>query len=276
MKHIKLILATLTLVIFGGLMSVYAAQPANASSYSASRENSVTVVWRKKMGKHYFVAKEGALYSRHLGTKYLDIKSKPNESWYTVAHEALKSKSTGKTSIYYNVKSTDGKYNGWIWRGYLTPRADAKVDAQYVPQDQYTALRAGILKSINASRADDNDQSLRLTKGLFNVASQRVKEVTAQGQAKEDITHTRDDGSSAAYYWAKKLNVNTHGFKGVADAVGYAPLINNDNDAQISQITRLFGKAQWKSFDKADYAMIGMSFYADTNAGRLYFALNYC
>lgn len=275
MKHFKPILAALVVAIMGSV-SVYGAKLAQASSYSASREQSVSLVWRKSMGKHYFRAEQGGLYSRHLGTKYLDIKSKPNETWYTVAHEKLRVKSTGKTRIYYNVKSVDGKYNGWIWRGYLTATKYAKLDPQYIPQDQYTELRTQLLAAINAKRAKVNDQKLIMTKGLFNVSKQRVAEVAAQGEAGETLTHTRTDGSSAAGYWAKKLNVNTHGFKGVADAIGYAPGINNDVPAQVSQITRLFGTSQWKSLTKADYAMIGMSFYLDPQTYRLYFALNYC
>lgn len=281
MKHFKLILAALTVTVVGGL-SIYA-KPVQAASYSASRANSVSLVWRANMGKHYFKAQQGGLYSRHLGNKYLDVKTEPNKTWYTVAHEKLRVKKTGKTRIYYNVKSVDGKYSGWIWRGYLTATKASNqttkpvtVDSEYIPQDQYTTLRSELLTAINAKRTANNEAPLIMTKGLFNVSGKRVAEVAAQGAANQTITHTRSDGSSAATYWAKELNVNTHGFKGVADAVGYAPGINNDVSSQAIQITDLFGDAQWKSLTNADYAMIGMSFYLDPQSYRLYFALNYC
>lgn len=87
---------------------------------STKRAASVTLAWRKTMGRHAYTATKGARYSQHLGTRYGLNQATATTVWYTDAHEKLVRKSTGKASIYYHVQNADGTLQGWIWRGYLT------------------------------------------------------------------------------------------------------------------------------------------------------------
>ncbi len=91
------------------------------SSYSAARSNSMRLIWREPMNWHPYYAVKGARYSKHLGIRYGNNSDLPNVTWATIEHEKLQVKQSGKTLIYYHVKSLDGKYSGWIWRGYLIP-----------------------------------------------------------------------------------------------------------------------------------------------------------
>lgn len=91
-----------------------------ASNYSASRANSVRLVWRHHMGRHAYHTVKGARYSKHLGVKYASNDDLPEMTWYTDAHEKLYNKAKRTSAIYYHVKSDDGQHGGWIWRGYLT------------------------------------------------------------------------------------------------------------------------------------------------------------
>ncbi|GAY72374.1 lysin [Lentilactobacillus kosonis] len=93
-------------------------EPTN--QYSASRSQSVKLIWRTSMKSHAFYTTKGARYSKHLGTRYDYNKNLPNVTWYTDAHEKLYKKNTGKYAIYYHVRSNDNAHGGWIWRGYLT------------------------------------------------------------------------------------------------------------------------------------------------------------
>ncbi|WP_283679745.1 GH25 family lysozyme [Lentilactobacillus sp. Marseille-Q4993] len=90
------------------------------NQYSASRSQSVKLIWRKSMGRYAFHTTKGARYSKHLGIRYDYNKYLPNATWYTDGHEKLYKKTTGRYNIYYHVRSHDNKHGGWIWRGYLT------------------------------------------------------------------------------------------------------------------------------------------------------------
>lgn len=103
-----------------GVLSVTTSVSANGQ-YSATRSNSVKLVWRKSMGRHAFTATQGARYSRHLAIRYSNNDVTPNVTWYTDAHEKFYKKYKGRNAIYYHVKSADGTLQGWIWRGYLKP-----------------------------------------------------------------------------------------------------------------------------------------------------------
>lgn len=91
----------------------------SGKQYSASRSNAVKLVWRSAMGRHAYQTTDGARYSKHLGWRYGYNSDMPNVTWYTDAHEKLYKKSTGKSYIYYHIKSADGQHGGWVWRGYL-------------------------------------------------------------------------------------------------------------------------------------------------------------
>lgn len=91
----------------------------SGKQYSASRSNSVKLIWRRNMGRHAYKTTDGARYSKHLGMRYGYNSDMPDVTWYTDAHEKLYMKNSGHYAIYYHVKSADGQHGGWIWRGYL-------------------------------------------------------------------------------------------------------------------------------------------------------------
>lgn len=109
------------MILVGIGISGVATVTASANQYSAKRSNSVKLIWRKSMGRHTFTASSGSRYSKHLGTRYSSNSATTNVTWYTDAHQKLYSKTKHTSSIYYHVRSSDGKLGGWIWRGYLKP-----------------------------------------------------------------------------------------------------------------------------------------------------------
>lgn len=100
---------------------------AKQGQYSAKRSNSVKLVWRKSMAQHAYTATTGARYSKHLGVKYGNNAATADTIWLTDAHEKLYRKAKGNSAIYYHVTSSDGKLQGWIWRGYLKAADDDDV-----------------------------------------------------------------------------------------------------------------------------------------------------
>lgn len=137
------------LVLGGMIAGATVTQPtqANASvrpTYSAKRNNSVKLVWRKSMKRHAFHTTKGALYSKHLGYKYANMSAYPKTTWYTIGHEKLHNKAKGTNPVYYQVVSKNGKHKGWVYRGYLKKGAykssTAKSDGYYKNlADQLTA-----------------------------------------------------------------------------------------------------------------------------------------
>ncbi|AKP65081.1 hypothetical protein FC99_GL001223 [Levilactobacillus koreensis JCM 16448] len=109
--------------ISAGLLGSLNTTASASSQYSASRSNSVRLVWRTSMGRHAMTATHGSRYSKHLGTWYGYNSSLSDVTWVTNAHEKLYDVVTGKYLIYYHVNSADGQHGGWIWRGYLKPAA---------------------------------------------------------------------------------------------------------------------------------------------------------
>ncbi|WP_225428263.1 hypothetical protein [Levilactobacillus enshiensis] len=121
------------------------------SQYSASRSNSVRLVWRAKMGRHAMTAVKGSRYSKHLGTWYGYNSSLSDVTWYTNAHEKLYDVATGKYLIYYHVNSADGQHGGWIWRGYLksaatTPATPTTSSMNWTAATQAEQLRPADIK----------------------------------------------------------------------------------------------------------------------------------
>lgn len=104
-----------------GLVSTGMTVTASAKAqYSAQRSNSIRLIWRRSMGRHAVHATgEGARYSKHLGYRYGDLSTLTKLTFYTDAHEKVQVKATGKYRIYYHVKSSDGLFAAWVWRGYL-------------------------------------------------------------------------------------------------------------------------------------------------------------
>ncbi|WP_191988138.1 hypothetical protein [Levilactobacillus enshiensis] len=128
MKKIKFVQGLIAMGVGVAMLgSIPIAASAN-SQYSATRSNSVRLVWRKSMGQHAYTATTGARYSQHLGVRYGSNQATAQMVWYTDAHEKLYQKNKGNSAIYYHVKSADGTQQGWIWRGYLKPTS-SKVDA---------------------------------------------------------------------------------------------------------------------------------------------------
>lgn len=113
-----LVLSTLSLAL-----AIPLALPtsAHASQYSATRANSVQLVWRGTMRAHSYHTNRGARYSKHLGLRY--AYNRENITWITNAHEKLYDKQKHTSAIYYHVNSADGRHGGWIWRGYLVAGA---------------------------------------------------------------------------------------------------------------------------------------------------------
>ncbi|MTV81313.1 GH25 family lysozyme [Secundilactobacillus folii] len=95
------------------------APTATTNTYSATRSNSVRLVWRYSMKRHAYWTLSGARYSKHLGVKYASMKNLPHTTWYTDGHEKLYRKASKSSIIYYHIRSGNGKHAGWIWRGYL-------------------------------------------------------------------------------------------------------------------------------------------------------------
>ncbi|MDT6981538.1 hypothetical protein [Levilactobacillus zymae] len=120
------------------------ATTAHAASYSATRSQSVKLVWRKSMGQKTYTATTGARYSKHLGTKYGNNSATQAVVWVTDAHEKLYRPAKGTSAIYYHVKSSDGKLQGWIWRGYLK----ATTDHTTTTQGQYSKARSNSVKLV--------------------------------------------------------------------------------------------------------------------------------
>ncbi|WP_236008155.1 hypothetical protein [Levilactobacillus andaensis] len=128
-KIVKGIIATsVGLGLVGGTLTASA-----SSQYSASRSNSVRLVWRRSMGKHALVATQGARYSEHLGIRYDYNSNTPDMVWYTNAHEELYDVDSGNYLIYYHVNSADGQHGGWIWRGYLNDASSTQKAKTSVP-----------------------------------------------------------------------------------------------------------------------------------------------
>ncbi|WP_225428262.1 hypothetical protein [Levilactobacillus enshiensis] len=114
--------------LLGGTLTASA-----SSQYSASRSNSVRLVWRASMGRHALVASQGARYSEHLGIRYDYNSDTPDMVWYTNAHEELYDVDSGNYLIYYHVNSADGQHGGWIWRGYLKDASSVKKTKTSAP-----------------------------------------------------------------------------------------------------------------------------------------------
>lgn len=111
---------------FAIILGIFNATETNAHAshnYSARRSNSVKLVWRKTMGKHTLMTKSGALYSKHLGSKRSYGHALTNQAVVTTGHEKLYRKAKKSSAVYYHVTSVDGRYSGWIWRGYLTKKS---------------------------------------------------------------------------------------------------------------------------------------------------------
>jgi len=151
-KIVKGIVATsVGLGLFGGTLTASA-----SSQYSASRSNSVRLVWRRSMGKHALVASQGARYSEHLGIRYDYNSDTPDMVWYTNAHEELYDVDSGNYLIYYHVNSADGQHGGWIWRGYLNDASStqkAKTTAPVVTPTTSTTGTSSTTTSDNTAPA---------------------------------------------------------------------------------------------------------------------------
>ncbi|MFC6259365.1 hypothetical protein [Levilactobacillus fujinensis] len=108
-------------VVAAGIVSTGLTVTAAAKAqYSAQRSNAIRLIWRRSMGRHAVHATgEGARYSKHLGYRYGDLSTLTKLTFYTDAHEKVQVKATGKYRIYYHVKSSNGLFAAWVWRGYL-------------------------------------------------------------------------------------------------------------------------------------------------------------
>lgn len=115
----KIVKVALALGVSLGVAGMATTTASANSQYSASRSNSVRLVWRRSMGRYAYTATKGARYSMHLGIRYSNNDVTPTVTWYTDMHEKLYEKYKRRSAIYYHVKSADGTLQGWIWRGYL-------------------------------------------------------------------------------------------------------------------------------------------------------------
>ncbi|WP_203639130.1 hypothetical protein [Levilactobacillus wangkuiensis] len=107
--------------MMSGTTATAAALPMGAH-YSQQRANSVKLVWRRSMTRKAYHPTEvaGARYSKHLGIRYqATLDTLTHYTFFTDAHEKVRVKATGKSRIYYHVKTSDGLFGGWVWRGYL-------------------------------------------------------------------------------------------------------------------------------------------------------------
>ncbi|WP_024747807.1 hypothetical protein [Levilactobacillus namurensis] len=101
---------------------------AMGASYSATRSNSVRLVWRRSMGHYqYHNGNRGARYSKHLGVRYSPNDMTNRITWITDAHEKLYNRDTHTYDIYYHVHNANKSIAGWIWRGYLSAGAAPQV-----------------------------------------------------------------------------------------------------------------------------------------------------
>ncbi|KRL98207.1 hypothetical protein ACUIJQ_12365 [Levilactobacillus hammesii] len=127
MKKAKLFQGLMILGVGAGMLSIGGVTASASSQYSTKRAHSVRLVWRKSMKQHAYTATAGARYSKHLTIRYSYNRATSKVTWYTDAHQKLYKKYQGHSTIYYHVKSADGKMQGWIWRGYLKPVTTKKA-----------------------------------------------------------------------------------------------------------------------------------------------------
>jgi len=169
-KIVKGIIATsVGLGLFGGTLTAAA-----SSQYSASRSNSVRLVWRRSMGKHALVASQGARYSEHLGIRYDYNSNTPDMVWYTNAHEELYDVDSGNYLIYYHVNSADGQHGGWIWRGYLNDAISMQKSSPSVPSTTTTIIPQYDLQPADINLMKQFPNAI-YDEGVENVASQVLK-----------------------------------------------------------------------------------------------------
>jgi len=211
-------------LLTGGLLAT--ATTANASSYSSKRNNSVKLVWRHPMNKATYKAKstKGYLYSKHLGRKYKSLKSYPKTKWVVNGHEKLTVKKTNKSKIYYHVKSTNGKHQGWVWRGYLkkvvtknstkttskktTTTTTNKNEGQFIDDSSNTsskkeafnasAVNQELLVLINKERENYGRKLLDSPVSLNTIAGIRSKQIVT------NYNHTDASGNIISWELAKQ------------------------------------------------------------------------
>lgn len=198
---------------FGAWFGMTATTTAHAASYSATRSQSVKLVWRKSMGQKTYTATTGARYSKHLGTKYGNNATTKSVVWVTDAHEKLYRPAKGTSAIYYHVKSSDGKLQGWIWRGYLT----ATQEHTATTKGQYSAARSNSVKLVwrksMKQHAYTATTGARYSKHLGTKYGNNADtaDVTWLTDAHEKL-YRKAKGNSAIYYHVKSSDGKLQGW----------------------------------------------------------------
>lgn len=214
------------------------------SQYSATRSNSVKLVWRKSMGRHALTATQGARYSKHLGIRYSNNDVTESVIWYTDAHEKLYRKAKGSSAIYYHVKSADGTLQGWIWRGYLkrgniaaptTSSSKGNNSTNNMTNDEKVILSLG-----HGAKPDAASMTLA-KKVLSQVTSGQYKFRTmaeinsADSNFKNDNSvvrnaiDTKNPTSSDEKQWAKFMTANGIGTYGMGSGKAKTTLLIENN-----------------------------------------------
>lgn len=216
MKKVRLIQGLVVLGAGVGLLGTGSLSAAASSQYSAARSKNVRLVWRKSMKQHTYRATAGARYSRHLAVRYSYNQATAKVTWYTDAHEKMYKKHQGHSTIYYHVKSADGKLQGWIWRGYLKP---VKAQTPVVDKSAVTAKTdpndPGELAPIANERLLDQE--------ILSLFPGTIEDKTLNAQA-GSVVYT-SDGEKSPTVKPGQVYIRLYNASNVMDTENYANLL---------------------------------------------------